>query len=370
VLSPTGTTTSTRRRWRPRTIVLGSIYGSAVGTLFEDFYNDKMWRLPEPQAAVIARVDEVIDKIIKKETTPWRDRKAGVLLWKGDRPEGQNPKGHLRQQGRTSRGRAGCGRPAASSIIRHHRLLGPRTDAEYKLDFHTPGRRTFWLVEGRLHPRAGRSHTAISSSWTARALGTVAGTSMPQQLQWYAMLFWLALSEGRPKPELPAKLAFLCLALRTQRRASTGSTPHEDDANELYELADRDRRRRFSHWKRLCVLPDADARTGARGVFTPQASDQNCRFCPYASVCPPGAKIQEKAQGTMTSLEQIRSKVDELGKRYKTVNTKKVELQRACSRPSREELAALKYARSRQRASTRSGSRTSATNYRPKSVAA
>ena len=38
---------------------LGSIYGTVVGTLFERFYNEKIWRKPQPQAEVMALVDEV-----------------------------------------------------------------------------------------------------------------------------------------------------------------------------------------------------------------------------------------------------------------------------------------------------------------------
>jgi hypothetical protein len=263
---------------------LGSIYGSVVGLLFEMFYKDKLWRKSEPQAEVMSRVDVTVDKVLRKETTPWKDRKAGVLLWKGPGKD-QNPRGlYADKKELVADVRDAVAR--GFRIIRHHRLLGPRTDAEFKLDFTTEG-----------HILAGRSDFIIERTKPHNDLVIIDGKGSrhrdkytdPQQLQWYAMLFWLnSVREG--KPRLPDKLAFLFWRYDADKSMDWMDIS-EGDVVELYEMALKTIREIEDRQKML--LPNASPK-GAIGVFTPKANDNNCRFCPYASVCPPGARIQEK----------------------------------------------------------------------------
>lgn len=265
---------------------LGSIYGSVVGKLFEDFYRKKMWRLPEPQAALMALVDETIDKTIQRETTPWKDRKGGSLLWQGEGP-GKNPKGMYANKAEL----AADVRDAVARgfrIIRHYRLVGPRTDAEFKLDFSTP--------EG--HILGGRADFILERVKPHNDLIIVDGKGSrhrdkyvdQRQLRWYAMLFWLhALREGKEKT-LPDKLAFLFWRYDPDRSMDwIGITEYE--VHELYKLTIETIEKIQGLEKRL--LPNAPIEA-ARGVFLPQATKDNCRFCPYVSICPPGTKIQEK----------------------------------------------------------------------------
>lgn len=262
---------------------LGSIYGSVVGKLFEDFYMMKAWKQPDPQAFIMSRVESTVDKTIERETTPWRDRKGGVIMWKGDGP-GQNPKGMYVDRDELVRDvRDAVAR--GFRIIRYHRLLGPRTDAEYKLDYN---------FEGDIY--AGRADFILLRTKPHDDLLIVDGKGSkhrdkyvdPQQLQWYAMLFWLhSLVDGGPA--LPDKLAFLYWRSSPDESMDWLSIS-EDDVQRLFETA----RASVAEIKRLekMLLPNAPVE-GARGVFKPKANEKNCRFCPYASVCPPGAKVQE-----------------------------------------------------------------------------
>lgn len=262
---------------------LGSIYGSAVGTLFEDFYTLKVWKEPQPQEFLMNRVEETVEKIIKRETSPFKDRKGGVLLWKGDGPN-QNPKGMYKDKAEL----IADVRDAVARgfrIIRLHRLLGPRTDAELKLDYN---------FEGDIY--AGRADFVIQRTKPHNDLLIVDGKGSrhrgkyvdPQQLQWYAMLFWLH-SIVKGKPELPDKLAFLYWR-SSPDECMDWIEVSEDAVVELFEVA-KNTIKEIERFQKM-LLPNAPVE-GARGVFKPRANEKNCRFCPYASVCPPGAKVQE-----------------------------------------------------------------------------
>jgi hypothetical protein len=170
-------------------------------------------------------------------------------------------------------------------IIRHHRLLGPRTDAEYKLDY---------VFEGDTY--AGRADFIIQRTKPHSDLLIVDGKGSkhfgkyvdPQQLQWYAMLFWLhSVVDGQPR--VPDKLAFLYWRADPEESMDWIEVT-QDDAAEMFEVV----KNTMAEIKRLqkMLLPNAPVE-GARGVFKPKANEKNCRFCPYAAVCPPGAKVQE-----------------------------------------------------------------------------
>ena len=116
---------------------LGSIYGSVVGTLFEDFYTLRLWSQPNAQAALLSRVPAMVDRIIREQTTPSKGRPGGVLKWKGESP-GQNPKGMYVSKKDLIEDVEDTV-PRGIRIIRRHRLLGPMADAEYKLDYTQDG---------------------------------------------------------------------------------------------------------------------------------------------------------------------------------------------------------------------------------------
>lgn len=265
---------------------LGSVFGSVTGRLFEEFYVGKMWRSPQPQADLMAKVDPIIAEVLKKETSPWKDRPGGVLLWKGEGP-GQNPKAmytDVKELAADVRDAVARG----IRIIRQYRLVGPRADAEYKLDYRTPegimlaGRADF--IVQRVKPY---DDLVIVDGKGSRHRGKYVD---PKQLQWYAMLFRRhALKSGAAK-QLPDKLAFLFWRSDPDESMDWLDIS-EEEADELYEHAVETVKDIKAKEKRLLPVATVDR---ARGVFTPKANEQNCRFCPYASVCPPGAKVQER----------------------------------------------------------------------------
>lgn len=263
---------------------LGSIYGSSVGKLFEDFYTLKVWRQKDPKGFIMARVESTVDSIIKQETSPRYERPGGVLLWKGD-AEGQNPKGmYATRDELLADVRDAVER--GFKIIKHYRLLGPRADAEFKLDFITPeghilgGRADFILVRTKPH-----NDLIIVDGKGSRHRDKYVDF---KQLHWYGMLYWLH-SVRKGSPQLPDRLAFLYW-----RHDPPDSMDWVDisssDVVALYENVLETIRKIETQQKKIGSNATLSA---VRGVFLPKANDQNCRFCPYGSICPPGLKVQE-----------------------------------------------------------------------------
>jgi hypothetical protein len=264
---------------------LGSIYGSVVGKLFEDFYTQKVWLQPNPKEFLLGRVTQTVDAVIKQETTTKGWKTGGILLWKGTEPN-QNPKGLYANRAELEADIRDA-IPRGLDTIRQYKLIGPRADAEYKLDFKTP----------KGHILGGRADFIIQRVRPFSDLLIVDGKGSkhrdsyvdPQQLVWYAMLFYLhSVSQG--KPQLPDKLAFLYWRCNPDK-AMDWLGVSEDDVKALLStvldtISDIE--------EKLKILPAGVSMNTVRGVFKPKANESNCRFCPYTAACPLGNKIQEE----------------------------------------------------------------------------
>lgn len=259
---------------------LGSLYGSIVGQLFEQFYAEQIWRKSDAQAILLSRVESQVEAVIKKETSPNRGKPGGVLLWKGN-GEGRSPFGmYANKEELIADIRDTI--PRGFRIIRYHRLLGPRAEAETKLDFKDVNGNTW----------GGRSDFIIQRAKPKNDLVIVDGKGSkhrdkyvdPQQLQWYAMLYQLKFDT------LPDKLAFLFWRYEPTESMDWVDTS-ETDVKDLFirvkdtfeEIQERTPR----------VLPMAPY-AKVREIFPPKPNESNCRFCPYATeeICPRGHKIQ------------------------------------------------------------------------------
>jgi len=260
---------------------LGSLYGSIVGTLFEEFYRNKLWREPQTQKALMERVEPLTDEVIQRETSTKKGRPGGVLLWKGEGP-GQNPKGmYASREELVADIRDAV--PRGLRIIRHFRLLGRRAEAETKLDRQMDNGDTW----------AGRSDFIIERAPPHNDLIIVDGKGSkhrdryvdPQQLQWYALLYWMKFHK------IPDKLAFLFWRYEPHEAMDWIETS-EEELKELAELIRDTMEGAKSGQKRL--LPNAPPEA-ARDVFKPKANEQNCRFCEFGTkeVCPKGFAVKQ-----------------------------------------------------------------------------
>lgn len=269
---------------------LGSVFGSTVGLLFEDFYNQRFWKQEQPQAFVMERVGAATARIIKQETSPRWGRPGGVLLWKGD-GEGQNPRGMYVDRDELMADVRDAVR-RGFQIIKHYRLLGPYAEAEVKLDKrvegHTLGGRADFILK-RTKPHHDRCVLdGKGSKYRDRYVS-------PKQLLWYGMLYWLCFDK------VPDKLGFVYW-----RYAPPDSLDwldfSEADLDQLLEEAlgavETIERLTASLPAPESDIAAIDRMKLARGVFKPKANENNCRFCPYATAtqCSWGFSVRQKME--------------------------------------------------------------------------
>jgi hypothetical protein len=260
---------------------VGSLYGSIVGTLFEELYKDRLWLNPQPQAALMDRVEPVTENILRQETSPRKGRPGGVVLWKGE-GSGQDPKAMYESKEELLADVRDTV-PRGLRIIRHHRLLGPRAEAETKLD----------VVMKNEDVWAGRSDFIIQRAKPHDDLVIVDGKGSrhrdryvdPQQLQWYAMLYWLKFDA------VPDKLAFLFWRFEPDQALDWIDTS-EADLVEMAKLVKETFEDIKSLEKRL--LPNAPPKQ-ALEIFKPKPNEANCRFCEFGTkdICPKGLAVKD-----------------------------------------------------------------------------
>lgn len=267
---------------------LGSIFGSVVGKLFEDFYKDEVFRQPQPMGFLMSRIPETIKAVIKEEVSPsasWKT--AGVLKWKGDGP-GQNPKAmYANEEELAADVRDAVAR--GFRIIRHYRLLGKGAQAEVQLDSFIKGNKLAGRADFIMRRVLPYGDELIldgkGSQWRDKYVDK-------RQLQWYAMLFREKLKR------LPDRLGFVFWRYDPPDSVDWVDVK-EDEIDALKEEVLADIHQIEQLTVGLTASPEA-----ARKVFLPVASNPKpgmtkndikftCRFCPFAveAICPDGAKI-------------------------------------------------------------------------------
>jgi hypothetical protein len=260
--------------------ILGSVYGSSVGLLFEEFYSQRLWTLPDVRAHMEAQVERVVDHYLDEGQKPnaKKGTPAGLVKWKGD-GEGQNPKGLYRdRQELISDVRAAVSR--GLSTIRIHRLLGQGAKAELKLDAH---------IEG--HILGGRADFVLTRVQPYGDLVILDGKGSRKrdryvsstQLIWYSMLY------AEHHKRVPDKAAFVYWHFDPPSNIDWCSVTEKETT-----ALKRKALRVVNTLSRLTeTVGSSKDLTNIQASFVPKASDWNCRFCPYATeaVCAQGFAI-------------------------------------------------------------------------------
>ena len=253
---------------------VNTLFGDTVGHIFEDFYNEKLWKnKAETTQVLLDRVDATFKKVCREQTRP--DRFTGkitrVIDWNDGIANYQSPEEVLVDV------RAAVVR--GMGIIRAYHLLGPYTRAEVKLDIRRDGD----LLAGRADFIMDRI-----APHNDRILLDGKGTKNPQwvdpdQLRWYGMLHRERYGKS------PDRMGFLLWRYDPMDSIdwlafseSDLETMYGDAMGALSRIKQKMARLRGSH--RLEVV---------RKVFLPQPSGDACRFCPFArpDICEKGAPI-------------------------------------------------------------------------------
>lgn len=255
---------------------LGSIYGIVVGKLFEDFYNEKMWRSPGVKQRMEARVEAEVDRALAEALEPSKGRPGGVIKWRGE-GEDQNPTGLYADKEELMRDIV-HGISLGLDAIKRNILIGKDAVSEIKLDATVEGHRIGGRADFVMTRAKTRDRIIVDGKGSKRREKYVD----PQQLLWYAMLHRIRFGE------MPDKTAFLYWKFE------------HPVALDWHEFSNSDADKLLKTILRVVTKIESLARdldTGeqkplseVRKVFKPKATISNCMFCPYAAedVCPEG----------------------------------------------------------------------------------
>lgn len=254
---------------------VNTLYGSIVGSLFEDFYEQELWRSrdPKPRKLVMDLVDKTVQRVIdEEEGEPGRfisfDPEQGSTQY--------TSREELEADVRDSVGRG-------LDSIKHHRLIGPVARAEIKLDSevdgHKLGGRVDFLIRRTkphrdkiiLDGKGSKKHTLKYLDW--------------DQLRWYAML------HRERFGKLPDKVGYLLWRFTPVDSLLwlefDEATIDEFKAQVLATVVATDA---------LLKKVEGQPADEAIKTFKPRPSQQNCRFCTYAveDLCPRGWAVVER----------------------------------------------------------------------------
>lgn len=247
-----------------------SLYGSVVGRVFEEFYNDKLWQKKPVDETLLARVNPAFDYVVQDEV-----RRGRKIVWAGQ-PGFVGKSGYKNQEELLADVRDTVAR--GLRIIKFYRLLGPGASAEVKLNSRV-----------RKYMFGGRADFILRRVVPHDDLVILDGKGSkhrdayvdPRQLKWYALLYAL-----RNQGALPDKLGFLYWRYDPPESIDWVDF-NQGEIDDLLSVVTEAMGEIEEGVKRRPVnLKEV------RRSFPPRASDENCRFCGWVKLCPEGAELR------------------------------------------------------------------------------
>ena len=239
---------------------VNSLYGSTVGTLFEYFYNDRIWLRSGVQEILEGMVDRTLDDIITRE------QRQGVIDWTDPRANYKSRDSLRREIMKAI--------PRGIGIIRHHRLLGQPADAEVKLDS---------VIKG--HMIGGRADFILRRVKPHGDLVILDGKGSrhrekyvdPHQLWWYAMLH-------REKfKTLPDRLGFVFWRQEPAESLDWVDFSHKSLDDLLSGVLEA-----VQHIEQGAASLNGGKDPALLAQTFPVRPGDKCRLCTYRPVCPEG----------------------------------------------------------------------------------
>jgi hypothetical protein len=241
------------------------IFGAVVGTVFEQFYNEKLWRKPDFVEDMVSRVPKIAETTIASETA---EGKNGIVNWADSKSNYPSLEAVITDaQDAVRRG---------IKSIRHHRLVGPDAAAEVKLDSKIGGNLLAGRADFIMRRVAPHGDRIILDGKGSKFREEYVDK---RQLRWYSMLY-----EHQNKV-LPDKAGFLYWRSEPEAAIDWVEVTAEDTAilrqTVTETIEDIESRRR-----ELPVTP-IPTREKILSVFPAQPS-VDCRWCDYITVCEAG----------------------------------------------------------------------------------
>ena len=236
------------------------LYGSAVGTIFEAFYTEQIWRKPDVPKVLSSMAEPTVRHIIREEV-----RKGGVFNWADPKANYGSLEDLIDEVTKAI--------PNGLRIIKQHRFLGPVAVAEMKLDFrvggHTLGGRADFVIQ-RIDPH--NDIIILDGKGSKHRDKYVDG----MQLRWYAMLYRFHHHRA------PDKLGFLFWRWGPDEAIDwVDFTP--EGLTDLCKTV----------LSNIARIEESQAALQGRnptteGQFPAIPKEKQCGFCTYLSVCPEG----------------------------------------------------------------------------------
>jgi hypothetical protein len=243
---------------------VNTLFGTVVGSLFEYFYNEKIWAEKGVEQKLRNRVQTAYLRAIAKET------RSGSIKWKPEDEKANyaSPEELLEDVRATI--------PRGLLIIRQHRLLGQSAAAEVKLDQEVQG-----------HTIAGRSDFLMRRISPHHDLILLDGKGSKyrdkyidsRQLRWYAMLHRLK------EKHAPDRLGFVYWRSEPEKSVDWLECS-SNELDSLYESVLETIAEIEKGTAQITANPDS------RPEVFPARPGEQCRFCPYLTLCPTGQKFQ------------------------------------------------------------------------------
>jgi len=249
-----------------------AVLGTVIQAVLERFYNDELWRLLKPEQ-LRARLLELADENLKLELA------RRFVDWRLSPPMDE-----LRQTIKD-------GILGYMKTLKAHMLLGPYAKAEVELlgyvNKYTP-------VGGRADVIIRRDDTGVTildgkngKRYKDGKGGWITYTD-PDQLRWYAMLFYLC------HQRMPERLGFVYY--RYPYGASVldadGNPTEEKEPGVVWVSYTKD------DLKGLALRAVEARKAMDREHFAPVPSYKQCKFCNYESVCPERQAQREEHKRT------------------------------------------------------------------------
>jgi len=254
---------------------VNTLYGSIVSSLIEDFYERELWRSrdPKPRKLVMDLVDETVQRVIDEES----NKKGRYIEFDG---EGSNyaSREELEADVRDTV-------PRALGAIRFHRLLGPMARAEIKLDSEVDGHKLGGRVDFMIRRAKPLCDKVILDGKGSKKRAV-------RYLDWDQLLWYGVLHRER-FGKAPDKLGYFLWRFSPQDALMW--LDFDEGKLDAFKAKVMGIIAQTAAW-----LEETDGQgiEQVKKTFKPKPSQQNCRFCTFATqdLCPRGAAVVKKLE--------------------------------------------------------------------------